>query len=287
MENVYICENCGKEHIIKYGSGRFCCSSCRVSFTNKHRKRKQLSEETKQKLSNHFSKPHFCKICGKEYKYTKSNKTIFCCNKCKKINNYINTLIKYFNFDISVLKTDKVFNEIERIKNELTELYWVNELPIQDIADIYNYPSPCNLTGKIFIYLGIPTRNCKDTNKLNIIKGKNYIPINTKYKHGWHTTWNNKKVYYRSQNELDYAIELDNLKIDYEMESLRIKYFDTKLNEYRCAIPDFYIPSKNEIVEIKSSYTLDIQNMKDKFKSYKDFGYNCKCICDYKEIKIL
>ena len=70
------------------------------------------------------------------------------------------------------------------------------------------------------------------------------------------------------------------------METLRIKYFDTQQNEYRCAIPDFYIPSKNEIVEIKSSYTLDIQNMKDKFKSYKELGYNCKCICDYKEIEI-
>lgn len=66
-----ICENCGKEHDGSYGSGRFCCSSCRVSFTNKHRKRKPLSDEAKQKLSKHFSKPHFCKICGREYKYNK------------------------------------------------------------------------------------------------------------------------------------------------------------------------------------------------------------------------
>ena len=69
-------------------------------------------------------------------------------------------------------------------------------------------------------------------------------------------------------------------------EIIHIKYYDTQLNEYRCAIPDFYIPSRNEIVEIKSVYTLDIQNMKDKFKSYKELGYNCKCICDYKELTI-
>lgn len=62
--------------------------------------------------------------------------------------------------------------------------------------------------------------------------------------------------------------------------------YDTKLNEYRCAIPDFYIPIKNEIIEIKSLYTLDMQNMKDKFKAYKELGYSCKCICDYKEIEI-
>lgn len=71
------------------------------------------------------------------------------------------------------------------------------------------------------------------------------------------------------------------------MECLRIKYFNTQTNSDGCAIPDFYIPSKNEIVEIKSSYTLDLQNMKDKFKAYKELGYNCKCICDYKEIQIL
>ena len=38
----------------------------------------------------------------------------------------------------------------------------------------------------------------------------------------------------------------------------------------------FYIQEQNLIVEIKSSYTLDIQNMRDKFKAYKKLGYNCK-----------
>lgn len=32
-----ICENCGKEHNGSFGSGRFCCKSCSISFTNKHR----------------------------------------------------------------------------------------------------------------------------------------------------------------------------------------------------------------------------------------------------------
>ena len=95
-----------------------------------------------------------------------------------------------------------------------------------------------------------------------------------------------KKTNYRSQNELDYAIELDNQKIDYEMEYLHIKYFDTIKNEFRCAIPDFYIPSKNTIIEIKSKYTLNVQNMKDKFKAYREQGYICKCICDYIEIEL-
>ena len=40
------------------------------------------------------------------------------------------------------------------------------------------------------------------------------------------------------------------------------------------------------IVEIKSTYTLDLQNMKDKKKSYLENGYKFKCICDFKEIEI-
>ena len=53
---------------------------------------------------------------------------------------------------------------------------------------------------------------------------------------------------------------------------MRIKYFDSQKNEYRCAIPDFYLPDENLIVEIKSDYTLDEQNMKDKKKAYLENG---------------
>ena len=108
--------------------------------------------------------------------------------------------------------------------------------------------------------MGIAVKSCKYAIIENYLENRVSIPIiNTnQYKHGWHTTWDNKKVYYRSQYELDYAIELDNLRIEYEMEFLHIKYYDTIKNEYRCAVPDFYIPSQNMIIEIKSSYTLDI-----------------------------
>lgn len=68
-----ICENCGKEHDGTYGSGRFCCSSCRTSFTN--RQRGKHSEETKQKISKSVKlhqynpnpiKTYYCKYCGNE-----------------------------------------------------------------------------------------------------------------------------------------------------------------------------------------------------------------------------
>ena len=82
------------------------------------------------------------------------------------------------------------------------------------------------------------------------------------------------------------AKELDEQKIDYEVESLVIPYFDSQKEKYRCAIPDFYIPNQNLIVEIKSNWTLNKQNMIDKFESYKQLGYNYKLICEHKEIKL-
>lgn len=53
--------------------------------------------------------------------------------------------------------------------------------------------------------------------------------------------------------------------------------------KYHFAVPDFYIPSNNMIVEIKSTFTLNVQEMIDKFRSYKDLGYNVKLILDNKE----
>lgn len=85
---------------------------------------------------------------------------------------------------------------------------------------------------------------------------------------------------------MDYAKELDEQKIRYDVECFHIKYFDTIRNEYRCSIPDFYLIDSNTIVEIKSEFTLDIQNMKDKFKSYNNLGYNTKLILEHKEVDI-
>lgn len=55
------------------------------------------------------------------------------------------------------------------------------------------------------------------------------------------------------------------------------------LKKKRIAIPDFYLVDNNEIVEIKSNWTYDEQNMKDKIKVYKDNGYNVKLILEHKE----
>ena len=81
-------------------------------------------------------------------------------------------------------------------------------------------------------------------------------------------------------------ILLDKQHIDYEVESLRIEYYDSINKENKIAIPDFYIPSTNTIVEIKSNYTLNVQNMLDKKLAYENAGYKFKLILEHKETNI-
>ena len=68
------------------------------------------------------------------------------------------------------------------------------------------------------------------------------------------------------------------------MEHLRIKYFDTQENQYRIAIPDFYLPESNTIIEVKATYWLDEINMQNKKASYANLGYKFKLYLDHQII---
>ena len=107
-----------------------------------------------------------------------------------------------------------------------------------------------------------------------------------KYHSYHHTSWDNNIVFLRSSYELDYAKELDTLQVEYKVENLRLVYWDSQLHKQRIAIPDFYLPETNTIVEIKSNWTYDEQNMKDKLSVYFEHGYNFKLILDHVEIPI-
>ena len=98
------------------------------------------------------------------------------------------------------------------------------------------------------------------------------------FKQGWYTTWEGKKIFYRSGAELKYAELLDEEKISYDVESLRIEYYDSERGYNRIAIPDFLLSNTNEIVEVKSRVTFRKQNMLDKFKKYKELGYKPKML---------
>jgi hypothetical protein len=101
-----------------------------------------------------------------------------------------------------------------------------------------------------------------------------------------HKSWNGYEFISRSSYELDYANMLDEQKINYEYETLRIKYYDTYLKVERTSIPDFYLPDSNTIVEIKSTYTLNVQNMKDRVKRYRELGYKFILMLNKKEVNV-
>ena len=91
-----ICENCGKEHDGSYGSGRFCCKSCSISFGNKQRNKESrilLNKKISEGLQKYYLEnpiPHkeykyICEKCGKEFvSYKIKNGRHIHCNDCKR-----------------------------------------------------------------------------------------------------------------------------------------------------------------------------------------------------------
>lgn len=315
------CEFCKKEHNGDY-SKRFCSATCARKYSSLKCNRKSTktakcikcgtlilipknaSEKTckcyKCKLENGIYKFRnynnfenqqtkyikYCKITGLEL--TKCDDCFFKQNGlCKNLNGIIQRFnniqsIEPFEFDKSSLGTLKVIDEYKRIQSLLYDMYYEQNLSSEDIEKL------CGKRVEDIIrkFFKIHFRNFSDSVRNAILQGKHVLPDVGQYKTEWHKTWNDKEYFLRSSYETDYANLLDEQHINYEVEELKIKYFDSIQNKYRLAIPDFYLPESNTIVEIKSWYTLDIQNMKDKVKRYKELGYNFKLILEHEEIDI-
>jgi len=291
------CKNCGKEFLVieeelKFpikGDKYFCCRSC--ANTRHHTK------EQKEKIKNTLlNKPENIKKRQEKQLY-KETHTYYCGSKeldeknpdisCRQSPKYFNKLIP-FGLDISKLYTEDFVKEHTKVKQLLYKEYVENYLSPKDIYNKYNckeYFNNSETLLHLFKDWKFPIRGWSQAVINEWLQGKLKSSKDSyHYNQQWYTTWNGKEVYLHSSYELDYAKELDEQRIDYEVEYFHIKYWDSQKQEYRCAIPDFYIPSTNTIVEIKSSWTLDEQNMKDKMKAYKELGYNTKLICDHKII---
>ena len=303
------CLSCGKEYGIEviesyYKNGRYqkCCSK----ICSNHLSMKDYNDNELKK--------DFCKDCGKEIQikkrtkigisncdYCKSklrrkwhkdkiviNDKIVCkfCGEekcdmphiCRRLNQKNNVYFKYFNFNKKYLGSKKVYDEYNRIIEQLKKDYYVNELSFPDISKKYkiNYQT----VQTVFKINKIKSRNNSESQNIAIKNGKNnHDNFNSyPYKNGFHITWNNKEVHYRSSYELDYYKKLDEQKIEYDVEKLRLIYYDTQKKKRRIAIPDVYIQKDNMIVEIKSTWTHDEQNWKDRLKAYKKLGYKVKLI---------
>lgn len=287
------CLKCGVEfeivetqHNIDKGSHKKHCSrSCANSRTH--------SEETKGKIRNTLLDkiPMERKKSTTKYGSKLKRRCSFCGdfihsrpNVCKR-KQLIPTLVKYFNFDLTSLGSFDAYDEFDRIYNMLEKDYWVDKLSIPDMVEKYGHYDYRNFN-KILNSIGILKRNTSESLVNASLMGKTEPGV-SKHKFSslqqWHTTWDGKKVFLRSSYELEYAQELDSKKIKYEVESLRLLYWDSQKEMERVAIPDFYIPDDNLIVEIKGSYYYDEINMIDKVKIYKDNGYSFKLIMDKDE----
>lgn len=301
------CELCGKEHARSYGSGRFCSKECaRSSSTIKDNKKEtkdghcstcgkfmRINKRASSKQvkcddcrtniivnKKYVPKKNICKVCGNDKRKQKCKRP----DVCRKSQAFPG-LNKYFGFNLSLMGSEKIYEEFDRVKQMLIEDHIDNETSTEDMAIKYNHNNGGNFR-KILYSLKIEIRNLSQSTSLSHKQGKVSINSGKQYKHGYHTTWNNKQVFYRSSYELDHAKELDELRIDYEMETLRIQYWDSQKLMTRTAIPDFYLPEENKIVEIKSNWTYDEQRMKDKFKTYKEHGYKTELILEHKSVNI-
>lgn len=294
-----ICEYCGNEHDGSFGNGRFCNQSC-------------CNSRSCRLINNSETKKVKCSKCGKEIAVKKKadpGKVI--CSECKKLHSaswkqfrkcsvcgqldcdrtkdpcskkqLLPALIKYFLFDPDVIGTMKVHDEYKRVRDSIINEYVTQEKSLLDIAKRINHSYTRNL-GKIFGSLGIKLRNHSDALRLAMKLGKINLKHSTNiYKTGYHTSWEDLTFFYRSSYELDYMLELDEKKISYSVESLRISYWDSKTQKERTAIPDFYLPDTNTIVEVKSSFTYDSINLQDRVVKFLKLGYNFKLIYEHQE----
>lgn len=268
------CVNCG--NLIENHGIKFCSHSCSATYTNKGRK---VSEETKERIGKSLKEKHppkikLCKFCGQEECLSKE-----ACNH-HSIKWFKN--LTPFSFDENTIGTNNIIKEYFRIKNLLIKEYIDNKLSPKDISKKYNYTYKSENLLHVLKKMNIITRNSSESVHNAVLQGKLKYEsdLHSKFKQGWVKKWNGDNIYYRSSYELDYINNLNENKVDYEVEYFRIEYWDTKQHKYRVAIPDIFIKDKNEIIEIKSNFTFNKQNMIDKFNEYRKMGYDVKLILE-------
>lgn len=310
-ENPKKCKECGKIIPYEKRTNDFCNSSCAAIYNNcnsdkKYQTRKKRTKEAQEKIKVGAQK-ELRSERTKKYRVLKHNLMIDskfstlgiphinpdCCFICGQPN-CTNPFCKKHSFqqliglskvglNITTIGTTRIFEEFQRVRNLISKQYVEERLTLSELADFYKIKD-FSTVRDILNYLGIPRRTKSEALRNSYLTGN--MPVNCLGKTQSHITWENTEVALRSSYELEYAILLDNNKIRYEVETLRISYYDSNLKLDRIAIPDFYLPDTNEIIEIKSDYTLDIQEMLDRFSSYKKSGYIPKLILEHEEIDL-
>ena len=249
------------------------CSSCKkpIFIGKRGTSTTALCEECfhVRRVQARGSKTLKCKVCGQ----SPCPKPSICQLYCAAFN--------HFGFDQTTLGSVKALEEIARIQVKLLDAY-LTGASFSDIgllADLNSFYRKNTRHVSTFLrFLGLSPRSVQESVRLATLQGKLEVKnprANQQHCQAWHTTWDGRKVFLRSSYELCYAKQLDEQQIDYRVEALRIVYWDSQLLCQRIAIPDFYLPTTNTIIEIKANGSpwYDEQNMKDKEKAYREHGY--------------
>ena len=265
------CLQCGKE--IPEGR-KFCSSSCSAKYSNVRRQRRPWTEE--QHLKNRKPKKEIvCKYCGKPGKQV--------CDECRPYV-HVQAFMQKLGETEGGLKQRYV-----KAEESLKRMYLEENLSTVEI-----YKKTGISSGEVSRYLrkaGVIPRTSLEGQKLAISLGKKKIPEIQdfkKFRGIVHKTWFGSNVYLRSSYEKDFAKDLDSKKIFYKVEPFQVVYKLSSDGSIHRSLPDFYLPETNELVEIKSYYTLKgrVEEMKDKFREYLNQGYIPKLILEHKEIDI-
>ena len=240
------CAECNKETI----NPKFCNRKCSAKYTSIRKANFKPGQDKRTKKVNcreckdaievnvrASTNNCICKECGTKLYLSKKICNSCGSNKCThpkicKKYRLLPGLIKYFGFDESVIGTIKIYEEFQRIKDLLENEYHHNSLSLNDLVDKYNHYDAGSMAA-ILSSLDIKRRNLSDASAEAYVSGKFNVEYVTRFKRGWHTTWDGNKVFYRSSYELEYAQQLDVQKIEYEMESKRFWYWDSKEQKQR------------------------------------------------------
>lgn len=163
-------------------------------------------------------------------------------------------------------------SEFLKIQSMLYTEYHIKCESMLTLMKKFNIPSSRTMD-IIFRLFDIEARSFSEGMRNAISSNRVNMPHNTTFKHIFHKTWFGETFCLRSSYEEEFAKQLDQSQTKYFVEHLRIKYFHTNQKRYRIAIPDFYLPDTNTIVEVKSTYWLDEDEMRDKKSAYVSLGY--------------
>lgn len=263
-KNVH-CKECN--NVIDGFGEMFCSRSCAATYTNKTRDRSIYDRLSRTLSEQHVKQKNSCRCihCNDEFL---SWKKVIVCDVCSKWSQNIPMFKSLGCYERGVKLSECNIKAL----SILSDLYFNKKYSKPEIKQLVGVD-----THSLFKYFkknGISLRNGSEALSNAFENGRSKLPHgHPHYKCGWHTSWQGRHVYYRSSYELKYCLFLDDKRIPYEMEFKRFLYYDTQEKKNRFAVPDFYLPLENRIVEVKGEWTYDPIEMEDKKKVYVEAGY--------------